>query len=141
MLGAVNPCGFALLPAYLSVLIADPAGDSGRAARRALRCTAALTIGYVAVFGAFGLVLTPVAGWLEPRLPWLTVVLGLGLAVLGGWLLAGRSLPSRAVRAPVLTGSAWSTVLFGMAYALASLGCAAGPFLALVVSSLRAGSI
>nr|BFE70981.1 hypothetical protein GCM10020092_042820 [Actinoplanes digitatis] len=32
-------------------------------------------------------------------------------------------------------------VLFGMAYALASLGCAIGPFLAIVVSSLRAGSI
>ena len=32
-------------------------------------------------------------------------------------------------------------VLFGMAYAVASLGCAIGPFLAIVVSSLRAGSI
>jgi hypothetical protein len=31
-------------------------------------------------------------------------------------------------------------LLFGMAYAVASLGCAIGPFLALVVSSLRAGS-
>jgi cytochrome c-type biogenesis protein len=28
-----------------------------------------------------------------------------------------------------------------MAYALASLGCAAGPFLAIVISSLRAGSV
>src|SRR4051812_7068138 len=141
MLGAVNPCGFALLPAYLSVLISDPAGDSGRAVGRALGCTAALTLGYVAVFGAFGLVLTPVAGWLEPRLPWLTVVLGLALAAVGGWLLAGRSLPALTVRAPVLTGSAWSMVLFGAAYAIASLGCAIGPFLALVVTSLRAGSL
>jgi hypothetical protein len=32
-------------------------------------------------------------------------------------------------------------VLFGMAYALASLGCALGPFLAIVVAGLRAGSI
>jgi hypothetical protein len=32
-------------------------------------------------------------------------------------------------------------VLFGMAYAVASLGCAVGPFLAIVVSSLRAGSM
>jgi cytochrome c-type biogenesis protein len=31
-------------------------------------------------------------------------------------------------------------VLFGMVYALASLGCAAGPFLAIVAGSLRAGS-
>jgi cytochrome c-type biogenesis protein len=149
MLGAVNPCGFALLPAYLSVLVAGdrtrPDGPRAIAAAvgRALRCTAGLTIGYVAVFGAFGLALAPLAGRLEPRLPWLTVVLGLGLMVAGGWLAAGRSLPTpgKGLRAPVLTGSAASMVLFGMAYAIASLGCAIGPFLAIVVSSLRAGSV
>jgi hypothetical protein len=96
----------------------------------------------VAVFGAFGLALAPLAGWLQPRLPWLTVVLGLGLVVAGGWLLAGRSLPSpgNRLRAPELTGSLMSMVLFGMAYAVASLGCAVGPFLAIVVSSLGTGS-
>jgi cytochrome c-type biogenesis protein len=147
MLGAVNPCGFALLPAYLSVLVAGEESDGPRATvaavGRALRCTAALTAGYVAVFGTFGLLLAPLTGWLMPRLPWLTVVFGLGLVALGGWLLAGRSLPSpgKGLRAPRLTGSAASMVLFGMAYAVASLGCAIGPFLAIVVSSLRAGSI
>jgi cytochrome c-type biogenesis protein len=149
MLGAVNPCGFALLPAYLSVLVAGdrsrPDGPRATAAAvgRALRCTAALTAGYVAVFGAFGLVLAPLAGWLQPRLPWLTVGLGLALVVVGGALIAGRSLPApgKGLRAPRLTGSAASMVVFGMAYALASLGCAAGPFLAIVVSSLRAGSV
>ncbi|BCJ56319.1 cytochrome C biogenesis protein CcdA [Actinoplanes sp. NBRC 14428] len=147
MLGAVNPCGFALLPAYLSVLVAGDEGTAGpraglAAVGRALRCTGALTLGYVAVFAGFGLLLTPVSGWLQPRLPWLTVVLGAGLAILGGWLLSGRSLPApgRLSRAPRLTGTAASMVLFGMAYAVASLGCAIGPFLALVVSSLRAGS-
>jgi cytochrome c-type biogenesis protein len=147
MLGAVNPCGFALLPAYLSVLIAGdrtrPDGPRATAAAvgRALRCTAALTAGYVAVFGAFGLLLAPLAGWLMPRLPWLTVVLGLGLVAVGAALVAGRSLPAPGPRSPRLTGTAASMVLFGMAYALASLGCAAGPFLAIVVSSLRAGSV
>jgi cytochrome c biogenesis protein CcdA len=144
MLGAVNPCGFALLPAYLSVLVAADRDDRPAAAvGRALRCTAALTLGYVAVFGTFGLVLTPVAGAVLPHLPWLTVVLGVGLLAAGLWLLAGRSLPvpGRGLRAPRLTGSAPSTVLFGMAYAVASLGCAAGPFLAIVVTGLRAGSV
>jgi cytochrome c biogenesis protein CcdA len=148
MLGAVNPCGFALLPAYLSVLVVGdrtrPGGRRATAAAvgRALWCTAALTLGYVAVFGAFGLVLAPAAGWLQPRLPWLTVVFGLTLAAMGGWLLTGRQLPvpGRGVRAPRLTGSVGSMVAFGAAYALASLGCAVGPFLAIVVSSLRAGS-
>nr|WP_296074144.1 cytochrome c biogenesis CcdA family protein [uncultured Actinoplanes sp.] len=140
MLGAVNPCGFALLPAYLSVLVVD---GRPRPVRRALVCSAALTAGFVLVFGVFGLVLTPIAGTLQPRLPWLTVVLGLGLAAVGLLLLAGRSLPvpGRGVRAPELTGSAWSMVAFGAAYAIASLGCAIGPFLALVVSSVRAGSL
>lgn len=152
MLGAVNPCGFALLPAYLSVLVAGdtahneaPGGPRATAAAvgRALRCTVALTAGYVAVFGAFGLLLAPLTGWLMPRLPWLTVVFGLGLLGVGGWLLAGRSLPApgKGLRAPRLTGSATSMIFFGMAYAVASLGCAVGPFLAIVVSSLRAGTI
>jgi cytochrome c biogenesis protein CcdA len=149
MLGAVNPCGFALLPAYLSVLVATSSPPSGPhatavAVARALRCTAALTTGYVVVFGAFGLLLTPLTGWLEPRLPWLTVLLGALLLAAGGWLLAGRSLsvpPAGRLRAPAMSGSVPSMVLFGMAYAVASLGCAVGPFLAIVVSSLRAGSI
>ncbi|RSM58538.1 cytochrome C biogenesis protein [Actinoplanes sp. ATCC 53533] len=123
--------------------IAPSARETLAAVGRALRCTAALTVGYVAVFGVFGLVLAPLTGMLMPRLPWLTVVFGLGLLVLGGWLLAGRSLPTpgKGMRAPRLTGTAASMVLFGMAYAIASLGCAIGPFLAIVVSSLRAGSI
>ena len=124
----------------------DVAGDPRAtlaAVSRALRCTAALTAGYVAVFGAFGLVLAPLTSQLLPRLPWLTVVFGLALLAMGVWLLAGRSLPTpgKGMRAPRLTGSAASMVLFGMAYAIASLGCAIGPFLAIVVSSLRAGSI
>jgi cytochrome c biogenesis protein CcdA len=141
MLGAVNPCGFALLPAYLSVLLVSDSASPRRAVVRALRCTLALTLGYVVVFGAFGLALSPVAGVLTPRLPWLTVVLGLVLAGLGGWLTLGRSLPSWGVRAPVLTGSTWSMIAFGMAYAIASLGCAIGPFLALVATGLRASTL
>ncbi|MCZ7379090.1 cytochrome c biogenesis CcdA family protein [Micromonospora sp. WMMC250] len=141
MLGAVNPCGFALLPAYLSLLVAG-ASDTRGAVGRALTAAAGLTVGYVVVFGAFGLALAPLAGWLRPRLPWLTVTLGVLLALVGCWLLAGRRLPSPgwSARAPRLTRSWPSMVLFGAAYALASLGCAIAPFLAIVVTSLQAGS-
>ena len=40
-----------------------------------------------------------------------------------------------------MTGSMMSMIAFGAAYALASLGCAVGPFLAIVASSFRAGSM
>ncbi|MBW4702585.1 cytochrome c biogenesis CcdA family protein [Micromonospora sp. RL09-050-HVF-A] len=141
MLGAVNPCGFAMLPAYLSLLVAGPADGRG-AIGRALTATAGLTCGYVVVFGAFGLAVAPLADWLRPRLPWLTVTLGLGLLALGLWLLAGRRLPTPrpSARAPRLTRSLPSMALFGMAYALASLSCSIAPFLAIVVTSLQAGS-
>ncbi|WP_030330326.1 cytochrome c biogenesis CcdA family protein, partial [Micromonospora parva] len=141
MLGAVNPCGFALLPAYLSLLVAGTSDTRG-AVGRALTAAAGLTVGYVLVFGAFGLALAPLAGWLRPRLPWLTVTLGVLLVVVGCWLLAGRRLPTPgwSARAPRLTRSWPSMALFGAAYALASLGCAIAPFLAIVVTSLQTGS-
>lgn len=145
VLAAVNPCGFALLPAYLSLLVvSDAPAARGVAVGRALALTAAMTAGFVAVFGAFGLVLAPVAGLVQRHLPWFTIGFGLFLAALGGCLLAGRELPAlpwKVSRAPALTRSATSMALFGVAYALASLSCTIGPFLAIVASSVRAGSI
>ncbi|GGK99756.1 cytochrome c biogenesis CcdA family protein [Mangrovihabitans endophyticus] len=144
MLAAVNPCGFALLPVYLSLLtVGDDAPGRVPAVRRALLATAAMTAGFVAVFGVFGLVLLPVAGAVHAYLPWFTVVLGVAVAVAGVWLLAGRTLPG--LRLPgtgrgAVTRSVPSMMLFGAGYALASLGCTVGPFLAIVVAGLRGGS-
>lgn len=144
MLAAANPCGFAMLPAYLSVLVGDAEETESRVGGvlRALSSTAAMTVGFVVVFGTFGLAMAPAASWLQPRLPWLTLALGVVLVILGGWVAAGRPLPAvrGGARAPKLTGSVTSMVLFGVAYALASLSCTIAPFLAIVVSSLRAGS-
>ncbi|OEV08753.1 cytochrome c biogenesis CcdA family protein, partial [Streptomyces nanshensis] len=144
MLAAVNPCGFALLPAYLSLLVlGDGAPSRGAAVGRALAATAAMTLGFAAVFGVFGLVVAPVASQVQQQLPWFTVVFGLLLCAAGVWLLAGRELPAllpRMRRAPGVTRSVPSMALFGGAYAIASLGCTIAPFLAIVVSAFRSGS-
>ncbi|HZA74670.1 MAG TPA: cytochrome c biogenesis protein CcdA, partial [Propionibacteriaceae bacterium] len=143
MVAAVNPCGFALLPAYLSlVVLGDGPGSRRAAVGRALLLTAALTLGFVAVFGVFGLVIAPAAAGVQRYLPWVTVVLGLLLVLPGAWLLAGRTLPTIgwSPRGPGLTRRLASMIGFGAAYALASLTCTIGPFLAIVVASFRAGS-
>jgi cytochrome c-type biogenesis protein len=143
VLAAVNPCGFALLPAYLSFLVLGEHGSRRTAVARAILLTVGVTIGFMAVFGLVGIVISPAADWLSDKLPWFTVVLGLLLFGLGAWLAAGQRLPAlpwRPSRAPALTRSLPSMVAFGAAYALASLGCTIGPFLAIVVSSLRASS-
>ncbi|MCL7382469.1 cytochrome c biogenesis CcdA family protein [Streptomyces sp. 35G-GA-8] len=144
MLAAVNPCGFALLPAYLSLLVlGDDTPSRTVALGRALAATAAITAGFAALFGAFGLAVQPAAGQVQHHLPWFTIVFGLLMAGAGAWLVAGRRLPTLAPklrRAPKVTRSLPSMALFGMAYATASLGCTIAPFLAIVVSAFRTGS-
>jgi cytochrome c biogenesis protein CcdA len=147
LVAAVNPCGFALLPAYLSLLVmGDRDEQPGRLAAvgRALLLTAAMTLGFVLVFGGFGLLAAPAADAVARRLPWLGIVFGGLLVGLGVWLLAGRGLPSVVpglARGPAVTRRFGSMLLFGAAYAVASLGCTVGPFLAVVFAAgFRGGS-
>ncbi|MBB4929595.1 cytochrome c biogenesis protein CcdA [Lipingzhangella halophila] len=149
MLAVLNPCGFALLPGYIALLVASgedqgtPApGARWRSLRRALSSTVAMTSGFVVVFAGFGLVVTPLALTVEPHLPWVTVVAGLALVALGGWLLSGRDislvLPKPSAGRPVRS-LRWAAV-YGLSYAVASLSCTIGPFLALVTSALSSTS-
>ncbi len=152
---ALNPCGFAMLPAYLGLLLQEPvpAGavvgsppappqgwrGAGSATRRALGLTAVMTAGFVVVFALFGLVVAPIAASAQQYLPYVTVVTGVLLALFGTALLLGRdlTLPGLQVRGRALDGSVLSTFVYGVTYALASLTCTVGPFLAVVVTSLR----
>lgn len=145
MLAAVNPCGFALLPAYLSVLVlAHDSPGARRSVARALWLTTWMTVGFVVVFGVFGLVVSPVAAQAQQYLPWFTTAFGALVAASGAWLLAGRELPrlqlSRGGGGRPLTRRVPAMVGFGMSYAAASLTCSIAPFLAIVVASFRSGS-
>jgi hypothetical protein len=79
----------------------------------------------------------------RPRnLPWLSILIGVSLAGVGGWLLAGREVPALRIgraRGPAVTRHFGSILAFGASYAVASLGCTIGPFLAVVVAAFRSG--
>ncbi|MGH3979458.1 MAG: cytochrome c biogenesis CcdA family protein [Pseudonocardiaceae bacterium] len=139
---AFNPCGFALLPAYLGLLVAGD-GPDGRAAamRRAVRFTAGMTAGFVAVFGLVAAVLSLLALSIERYLPVVTVVIGVLLVGLGGWLLAGRQLtvPGLAGHGSAPAATWWSQIGYGVSFALASLSCTIAPFLAVTAGSLPSG--
>ncbi|MFV2197066.1 cytochrome c biogenesis CcdA family protein [Nocardiopsis sp. LOL_012] len=144
MLAVLNPCGFALLPGYLALLVSEGKGSHGRwrPLVRALATTAAMTGGFMLVFAGFGLLITPLALSVERHLPWVTVVIGATLVALGAWLAAGREItlllprpsPGRPVRS-----LRWALV-YGITYAIASLSCTVGPFLALTTAALRSTS-
>ncbi len=142
MVAAFNPCGFAMLPAYLTLVIDPQSGGQLAAVGRALAATAAMAVGFLAVFGSFGLLTVSVASTVQRYLPYVTLVIGVGLVVAGVWLLSGREL-----RAPNLAGGRWAPTArlgsmfgYGVGYAIASLSCTIGPFLAITGSSLRRGS-
>jgi len=145
MVAAFNPCGFAMLPAYLALVI-ERDGDGGRAAAvgRALLASAVMALGFLTVFGLFGLLTVSVASTFQRYLPYGTVVIGSSLVGLGLWLLAGRKLPGW----PGGLGQRWAPTArlgsmfgYGIGYALASLSCTVGPFLAVTGSSLRTESV
>lgn len=149
MAATVNPCGFALLPAYLSAFVGldagdgAPAGSRSRAVLRAIKVSVVLTAGFVTVFGLFGLIVSPLSIRFEERLPWVTIVIGLCLVVLGVAMLLGRQLT---VNLPKLNkggadGTLVSMYLFGVSYAVASLSCAIATFLAVTAGSFRAGNL
>lgn len=147
-LAALNPCGFAMLPAYLTLFVLGAPGartpDRSAAALRALAGTAAMTAGFLAVFVTFGLVLTPVASTVKRWAPVVTVVIGVVLIGVGIASVAGRPLQ---LRTPHLrrrfdpSAGLRPMALYGVAYAIASLGCTIGPFLVVTSTTFRDGNV
>lgn len=138
LLAAFNPCGFALLPSFLALLVAGPGG-----VWRALRLSAAMTAGFVTVFGLIGVLFSVTTVPIQRHLPWAAVVMGVVLVLLGGWLLSGREL---GVRLPRLSAGSPSHSLLGLygygaSYAVASLSCTIAPFLAVTGLVTGAGEI
>ncbi len=141
MLAAVNPCGFALLPAYLGLYLGSRERGT-RPARRlllALRVAATLTVAFVLTFAVAGAMVAAAGASLGPALPVVGLVVGLALAAAGAHVLAGGTLPTGlADRATArLSGLAAAQGMrgyaaYGMAYAAASLGCALPIFLTVV---------
>jgi cytochrome c biogenesis protein CcdA len=152
LVAAVNPCGFAMLPAYL-LLVVRGEQNSERTSLlggvgRALGATAGMALGFLSVFGVFGALTISAATTVQRYLPYATVVIGVVLVALGIWLLSGRELTALTPRplgprwAPKQQGSRIVGMYgYGISYALASLSCTIGPFLAVTAAGLRSGSV
>ncbi|WP_207553953.1 cytochrome c biogenesis CcdA family protein [Mycobacteroides abscessus] len=146
LIAALNPCGFALLPVYLALVVRGPGAEIGKsqALARAVIATVVMAGGFVAVFTVFGLLTVSAASVIQRYLPFVTVVFGIGLVILGLWLLAGRDII--ALMPKVLDTNAPTTRLgsmfgYGVGYAVASLSCTIGPFLAVTSTTFESGSL
>lgn len=145
MIATINPCGFAMLPAYLSYFLGqeDQSDDARRGVLRALAVGATVSAGFLVVFGLIGIMITKFSvsmSSISAQLPWVTIVIGLGLAGLGLAMVRGYAPTVRLPKMSRGTGSRElpSMFLFGVSYAVSSLSCTIPLFLALVANTFTA---
>ncbi len=140
MVATVNPCGFAMLPAYLGYFLGlDSSTDEGETAGlgRALVVGSAVSAGFLAIFAVAGVVVSWTSVDILRASPWLTVLIGAVVAVVGIAFVAGwdptvvlpklnRSRRDRSLR---------SMFVFGLSYAVASLSCTLPAFTGVVATT------
>lgn len=140
MIGLLNPCGFPLLPVYLTAFIGDRERDRATRTLAGIRAGIALTIGFFAVFAAAALLAGSVHAVLLRVAPWAMVGVAVVIVVLGVLGALGRSLPLRA--APGFRSGTGFVAMtgFGGAYAVGSLSCSLPVFIAAMGGALASGS-
>jgi cytochrome c-type biogenesis protein len=142
MLATVNPCGFPLLPAYLSYFLGiESTGESSTRASvgRSLAVGGSVAAGFLTVFLIAGLALSHLQASVYRWAPWLTIVVGVGLFALGVAMLRGFQLM---VNLPKLgkggrSRSTASMFVFGVSYAIASVSCTLPTFMSAVAGTFR----
>ncbi len=145
MVATLNPCGFAMLPAYLSYFMGLQEEDRSRgsAVRSGFAVGAVVSLGFFLVFGIAGFVITIGFRSLTAWIPWVALAVGIGVVGLGVAMLAGYQMSvglPKAKRAG--RGTGWGRVFtFGVSYAIASLSCTLPVFLSVVATQLTQRSI
>jgi len=141
---AVNPCGFAMLPAYLGLYVSG--GNREQEGRnpvllvaRAIMVGLSVSVGFVALFGAVGLILGfGSQAVVVTALPYVGLAVGVLLIGAGAFMAGGGKIyTSLAQRAAARVGDPGQLnipgyILFGVSYGLASLSCTLPLFLAVL---------
>ena len=141
LVATLNPCGFAMLPAYLSYFMGlddDVEVAAGSSALRAVRVGAVVSAGFLLVFGVAGILITLGVRAVVDALPWIAMVVGLGVIGLGAVMLSGRELRVRLPKADGAPGGRGNAGVFwfGVSYAVASLSCTLPVFLIVVAGTI-----
>ena len=145
MVAAVNPCGFILLPTYLMYFLGlqgTMPGSQRATMRRAVVVSAAVSAGFLSVFLIAGLISWRFTSWINENAKYATGAIGVALLVLGIAMLFGYKLPFMTPRLDAggegeggPKQSVGAMFVYGIAYAIASIGCTIGLFIATVFSA------
>ncbi len=138
LVAAINPCGFVLLPTYLLYFLGMEnlrPGAQRASIRRALLVGLAVSAGFMLVFVIIGAITKWGTSWFASKAEWISLVIGVALVVLGIAMLFGYRLPLTTPKLDLgkRDRSVPSMFVFGIGYAIASIGCTIGPFTSVVL--------
>jgi cytochrome c biogenesis protein CcdA len=130
VLAAVNPCGFVLLPTYLVFFLGtreETELATSERMRRALVVSSGISIGFLAIFFVIGVISRLFTQWIELNAKYASLAIGIVLVIGGARMLSGWT-PKFAMPqiGGVQTKTFRATVIYGVAYAVASIGCTIG---------------
>ncbi|MBI4306992.1 MAG: cytochrome c biogenesis protein CcdA [Chloroflexi bacterium] len=149
MVASVNPCGFFMLPSFVSYQLGAEEGVTARHGMiprlgGALLLGAVATLGFVVVFAAIGAVIGAGGTWLVTVFPYAGLSIGIAMIGLGMWMLVTRRSIGimAASQATVAPGRGLRNVfLFGVGYAAGSLSCTLPIFLVVVGTTFATGGL
>lgn len=141
MVATVNPCGFGMAPAYISMLLGGVEEQPAHGWHRGVHLGLWVTLGFVAVFAAVGAVVRMLSTAIINLVPWMALAVGIGVMLAGIYVLSGRRIGVRGLSPRFRKdGSIRSFVGFGAAYGVASISCTLPVFLAVTAATFSASS-
>ena len=152
VVSAVNPCGFAMLPAYLGLYMSTSIYEKdsthyGKMILKGLFIGCCVGLGVLSLFLFVGLITGFALNFIRSIMEWVGLLLGVGLITIGIWLMnGGRLYASLTARIGQSIGnptqiSLKGFFLFGVSYGVASLSCTLPIFLSVVGINLNGSSI
>ena len=138
-----NPCGMVVLISYISHYFKGAAERGfARNVLHGLSAGALATLGFITLFTIIGFAIVFIGNSVKAAIPWITIVLGAGLVLLGIMILAKKNMGFLQIHTRKARSKGFvSFYEYGVLYALASLGCVLPIFLTVVVSSLATSGI
>ena len=142
VMAAVNPCGFVLLPTYLVYYLGTELNreDENKTTtlRRGLSVGTAVSSGFIGLFLIVGIISRAFTTVISENAKFAALVIGIALVAMGIAMLFGWKLP---IAQPDVSmqrkRTTWNMFLFGIVYAIASIGCTIGLLISVILGSIN----
>jgi len=142
VMAAVNPCGFVLLPTYLVYYLGTELNREGEnkttTLRRGLSVGIAVSSGFIGLFLIVGIISRAFTTVIRDNAKYAALVIGVALIAMGIAMLFGWKLPITQPDVSVQRKrTTWNMFLFGIVYAIASIGCTIGLLISVILGSIN----